>query len=103
MNGIVPPSPMNIDGLPKWRCDAADSACSSHGAISGASQPAPALISVNETLAPYGGAFSRAALVAWAAAAAATRGGAPRGTVSRGERRQTLAAPPHAGPAPAPA
>ncbi len=50
MNGIVPPSPMYIAGLPKCRCDAASSACSSHGASAGASQPALAVPPVERDL-----------------------------------------------------
>src|SRR4051812_27058958 len=64
MNGIVPPSPMNIDGLPKCRCDAASSDFSSHGDISGASHPALAVDPVTVTFAPYGGSFDSAAITA---------------------------------------
>src|SRR3954465_13549924 len=74
MNGMVPPSPMYIAGLPKCRCDASSSDFSSHGDISGASQPALAVAPVNDTWAPYGGSFSSVSLTALSATFGSTRG-----------------------------
>ncbi len=52
MNGIVPPSPMYIAGLPKCVLEALSSACSSHGESSGASHPALAVDPEKLTFAP---------------------------------------------------
>ena len=49
MNGIEPPSPMYIAGLPNSRCDARSSAVSSQGATGGAFQPLEPSAWVNST------------------------------------------------------
>src|SRR3954469_11098200 len=58
MNGIEPPSPRDIALLPKYVFDARSTDASSHGAIFGASQPAPPFSGSNVTFAPYGGVLS---------------------------------------------
>jgi hypothetical protein len=92
MNGIVPPSPMYIAGFPKWRCDAASSACSSHGASSGASQPLLAVELSNRTRAPNGGSFSSVCFTASVAACGSTRGGIRIDSFTRVYGRSTLPA-----------
>src|SRR5271155_2688540 len=58
MNGIVPPSPMKAGGLPKKLRDARSSDRASHGASSGAFQPAAPQSGLKVTFAPYGGSAS---------------------------------------------
>src|SRR5258706_3706699 len=90
MNGIVPPSPMYIAGLPKYLREPASSACSSHAASSGASQPELSSRPVNDTTAPYGGSFSSAALTATDAFWGSTRGGMRIDSVSVVDRASTM-------------
>src|SRR6266850_5831324 len=75
MNGIEPPSPMYIASLPKYAVDALLVAASSHGASSGAFQPALSPSSSNVTLAPYGGSFSNSSFNFFVAFAASAVGG----------------------------
>src|SRR5207302_183527 len=52
MKGMVPPSPIAIDGLPKQPREARSTACASQGASGGASQPAADVSPVKVTRAP---------------------------------------------------
>ena len=60
MNGIEPPSPMYIAGLPKKAWLASSMAWVSHGAIAGAFQPVEAFSRSRVTCAPFGGSRSSA-------------------------------------------
>ena len=74
MNGIEPPSPMNIAGLPNAPNEASRSASPSHGASGGAFHPAAGSWNSSVTFAPNGGS-STASRSACCAAFGATVGG----------------------------
>ena len=74
MNGIVPPTPIDMPSRPKYRREASATARSSQGSSGGAFQP-PLLPEVKVTRAPYGGSVSSVRRMASAAAAAFAVGG----------------------------
>src|SRR5210317_124119 len=75
MNGIVPPVPMYIDGLPKNACDAFCIEVSSHSATGGAFQPAIVDSTWNDTFESGGVSASSMSLTVFAASSASQVGG----------------------------
>ena len=96
MNGIDPPRPANIAGLPKYVADARWIDSSSFGSVAGAFQPLPASPYVFiVTRAPYGGSASTISLSRRTARPASHVGGRRSEILSVVCGRSTL--PPSAG------
>ena len=97
MNGMVPPSPMYIAGLPKNSSLAWSMASDSHGDRAGAFQPVLAFSSVRVTCAPYGGSRSRACCNSSPPRLPSRVGGRRRLSLSEVQGRSTLPADDSAG------
>src|SRR5258707_15784865 len=90
MNGIEPPSPQVMGGLPKNAFDARSTDCSSHEATGGASHPPPPFSGSKRTCAPYGGSDSRSSLSLPSMSFAAREGGVGSESLVGGGGRRTL-------------